>query len=201
MLDSPTSFNVEDFRQRYRNTYGFLQRPGKPNLMVFIKETGAQVTFLDVSGNEFYANLNQGVTFEFLPIIRGWHNTRLGPRYFMRIPERQYHRGISRGNTAVYRLTGGDEQFASQSLELALLEDVFVLKPASSIVDYQAGKTNHFIPNKYFLLTDKTLFMYDRKIGTVQQRRKILLEDSVFKQEVSDFVRRQSLPLEVVSND
>lgn len=201
MLDTPTSDNIEDFRSRYRGTYGFLVREGKTDLLVYIKETsGGHVTFQNVDGNEYYANLDQNVMFRFLPIIRGWHNTRVGPRYFMRIPERQFHRGISRGNTAIYSLSANG-LFQHTSIELKLLEDVFVKKPQSSFAGYASFDENYHIPNKYFLLTETAIYMYDRKIGTIEDRKTILLTEPVFKQEVQDFITRGALKLKVVDHE
>ena len=203
MLDSPTSANIEDFRQRYRNTYGFLKRKDNADLLIYIKETGHdRVTFTNTLGQEFYANLNKDVMFEFLPIIRGWYATRLGPRFFMRVAERQYHRGISRGNTTVYSINLATDRLAIDALRMDVLEDIFVLKfPSPTFSSYQRCTADYFIPSKHFLLTGLSLYMYDRKIGDIDPTRtKLVLSDKTFQQEVSDFIRRQNLPLEVVAN-
>lgn len=198
MLDTPTSANIEDFRQRYRGTYGFLKRPNRPDLLVYIQDTDPyKVTFTDRNQQEFYANLNQEVMFEFLPITRGWFQTALGPRYLMRIPERQFHRGISRGNTNVYACSE-DGRLLPATLSIQMLEDIFLAKYKTSWQEWVIGESQFYIPNKYFLLCASGLYMYDQKVAQLISRTKIGLTNKVFKQEVQDFIKRNGLPLEIV---
>lgn len=197
MLDSPTSAFSADFKTRYRGCYGFYHGTSQKHL-VYIKEVAGKVAFQDVAGVDYYANYDQGVTFEFLPVTRGWHHTARGPRYLQRIAARQYQRGISRNNTTVYGLdvNGAIRQVA---ITFEDLQDIFVDKPQqNSLQEYLDGSSKSFIINKFFLLVKDRVYMYDNMIGTISPKdRKIYLDASLYAQELKDAIARQQLNIEV----
>lgn len=78
MIDTPTHKNLSDFKQRYQGVMGWLN-PDKPEskCAVYVSSvTTSKVAFRDEKNNEYYANVNTGVQFEFLPTQRAWYNTK-----------------------------------------------------------------------------------------------------------------------------
>lgn len=62
---------ARDFNQRYVGTYGFLEREGKNDLPVFIREVeGDTLLFEDLQGNNFHTYADKGVGFRFQQIRR-----------------------------------------------------------------------------------------------------------------------------------
>lgn len=104
MLDSLTLDNFRDFSQRYQGTYGWLLNEAKNGkVLVYIRKVEEnRVTFMDITGRDFHANAGQQVTFEFLPVTRGWFYSEDGKMCLLsRKPARQWHRGICPANTNI----------------------------------------------------------------------------------------------------
>lgn len=198
MKDSLTSFNREDFRQRYKGCFGFLLHEGQRKL-VYIKEVGnGQVTFITSSkGPEFYALANENVEFEFLPIQRSWYNLGTHPGLLFRIPAKQYHRGISSNNTAFYVPTK-DGYVSAQHLSLEVLSKVFPCPLPNNSVKFFKGEQDHLVLNRAFCITGSHLYFFAEVAGTYNSAtRTIKLRLPIVHQELLDTIRRQQLPISV----
>ena len=200
MRDTPTSLFHEDFRTRYRNAYGWLVKDDESKVLVYIKDVNRQVVFTTVDLMEYYANYDQGVMFEFLPITRGWYQTRDGVVLLQRIPAKQYCRGISKGNTACSTVNSYGEFCAGAGLTHQIIHDVFVAKPVSVLASFLAGLSPTFIINPFFLIAKDYVYMYDRVIGTYNDKN-ITLDSSMYVQELSDSLQRINAPIGVKVNE
>jgi hypothetical protein len=191
VIDSLTPLNAADFKQRYLRSYGFLVGDDNTRKLVYISEVASRmVKFSCLEGKDFFVNAGSGVNFEFLPITRGWFNTRNGPVLLQRVPAKQYTRGISGNNTRVYQLNkSGDVVQCDISLDVLL--DVFVNKPPMKPED-------GVLINKFFLLAKGNVYFYNEVVGTYKNNKIALTEASV-RQELSDFIRRQELPYVLVN--
>jgi len=204
VIDSPSHNNLDDWRQRYNKTYGWFRHESGEKKLVFISDVSSKVTFTTSDGQEFYANPDKDVKFEFLPITRGWFYTRDGGgALFQRVPAKQYHRGISKGNTSIQYLRvdgtlGG--RGLGNALDFAILEDVFVAKPTWTFQDFLKERAWCWIPSKFFVVTlQGRVLMYDFPIGSFDRNKNIItLTNSLFLQEIQDVVRRCGVTLEVV---
>lgn len=200
MIDTPTLQNADDWRQRYSRTYGWFKPTEGSKKLVYIKDTGPRVVFSTPDGNEFFANLNQGVEFEFLPITRGWFYTRNGgANLLQRVPAKQYARGITKANTMVSRLKTDGTIGTDGTIDFTLLEDVFVSPPKYSWEQFFAGVSSCFIPSKFFLISRYgPVYMYDTFIGRWGRENNLIkLESPLFQQELSDALRRVGVTMEV----
>jgi len=200
MLDTPTLYNSEDFRTRYRHTFGWLIKDNNEKVLVFIKDVGRQVVFTVEDGSEYFANAGFNVMFEFLPITRGWFDTRNGPVLLQRVPARQYQRGISKSNTSCTRIGIGGH-LLPVALTIDVLVDVFVNKPTSTFQQFVKKEKLYLVVNKFFLLSHGFVYMYDMQVGsyTLDKNNKVfvLLDNAKFKQELTDSFTRNNISSEV----
>lgn len=191
MFDSLNAYNYEDFRQRYRRSYGFLTINNNKRVVYVSEVSRDKVTFNTTGVEGCYAYAKGDVQFEFLPITRGWHYTSgYGPLLLQRIPERQWCRGISLNNTSVSKFSTRGE-LTRIDVNLSMFEDVFINKP-------EMPEADGFILNKYFLLSDtfKKVFFLGSPIGKFI-KNKITLDDRQVSQELIDFIKRKNLDIVV----
>jgi hypothetical protein len=186
MIESLTSDCVNDFRQRYQRTYGYLLGAQKKKTLCYISKVDDKVHFDTIAGKNFFVYWDVGVEFEFLPITRGWFFTREGWVLLQRTPVKQYNRGISKSNTSC---TKDHPYNGLQHLDISLeiLYDVFISPPMPTV-----GKHFHHL----FLVTESKVFFYDKQIGVVEGN-KIKLTTPLLRQELSDFIRRDGDSYEV----
>jgi hypothetical protein len=197
MLDTLTSTNHTDFRQRYLNTYGWFNT-GTRKLLVYVSNVSdREVVFSDKQGVEYNVFRDSGLEFEFIPVDRGWFNTINGPLYLCRVPARQWHRGICKSNTNIYRQDASGT-FVGANVGIKLLSDIFenTLTPHECLQN-AAGVAL----SKHFAMVPKGKFMfYDQKVGEVDHsgaRYAITLTNPIVKQEVSDLIRRNNYPMDI----
>jgi hypothetical protein len=207
LIDSPSYRNVDDWRQRYNKTYGWFRPEAGEKKLVYITDVNQKVVFHTSDGQEFFANLDKDVKFEFLPITRGWFYTRDGGAVLLqRVPAKQYHRGISKNNTAMYFLradgTLGGRGLGA-GLEFTVLEDVFVSQPTPHFQEFLKGKSWCWLPSKFFAVCfHGQVYMYDTRIGTFDRVKNIItLDNTLFLQELRDAIRRCGVQMEVVCNE
>ena len=197
MRETPTSNNVDDFRQRYHRSFGFLigDDGAKKTLIQITNVSFPNVMFDTLTGKGYYAKIDADVWFEFLPITRGWYRTREhGAVLFQRVPARQFSRGISKGNTNVFYLPVGRAGFYGLELSLGILHDVFVQK-----VPEKLGGNNYII-NKFFYIHGPDVFFYANKIGTFVDNT-IKLSHPLVEQEMRDAIARNNLPFNVTTEE
>jgi hypothetical protein len=195
VLESPTSLTIEDFKQRYGRSFGFLITPetGQKLLVAITGVSSQKVTFDSVSASGYFVFVDKGVQFEFIPITRGWFRTQQhGAVLLNRVPARQWTRGISRQNTTAAQMSSG--RLYPIDLTLQILHDIFVSPIPEDINTFNSKK--EFIVNKYFLLKSGVVYCYSKEIG-VYKDTTIFLHTDIMVQELSDAIRRQSLPFTV----
>lgn len=186
MLDSPTRAWLDDFSSRYSGTWCWYV-DGDKRMLVRITHVGNErVTFEDIEGWKYSANVDSGVLFEFSQVPSGWYvNKKLGPILFVRRPARQWKRGICDQNTSCYSINtnGGLRLSEITGDSLSSLEN--------------AGKTDISVLSKWFCVHRSILYCLDTVIG-VKENNKIILSEPRFRQELTDAVRRSGNTYEVV---
>jgi hypothetical protein len=200
MYDTLTTKNFEDFKQRYSGCFGWLTQENKEVLVHITSVKPDQVQFSTSSDSDFFAFANQNVIFKFLPIKRGWYNTRYGAVLLSRIPARQYQRGISSNNTSCMYFRFGSIGFSlgTRGLTTQLLEDVF--KETKEPVTF-TDQTSILSPFFTFAPKDQAkseqdLYFLDARIGVYTDKtKKIKLKNEWLhvKQEVLDTISRVGL--------
>lgn len=191
MLDSLSGDTWEDFRQRYNHTYCWLLR-GNEKLFVYISDINPEaVRFSMGSSMSFSANADTGTMFQFIPVDRGWYNTDDNSVFHLsRVPERQFRRGISDGNTLIH-----DETMYNVELSYKKLKSIFgVEKQWSRPFDPQVPNafSKHFA---YLPAYSSSLVFHNVVIGAWDG--KVFEVDHNFVQEVSDVFRRNNLQLTI----
>jgi hypothetical protein len=193
MIDTPTLGSRDAWRQRYQGTYGFLKQTEDSKVLCHITNVDStKVVFNTSLGSGFFANMNSGIQFEFLPVTRGWFYTKnLGWVLLQRVPARQYHRGISENNTVLsVPLTGS--RLYNQGMSLSLLEDIFINKPKAP--------DGVLLSRQVLIHPNNTIYLYDLDIGT-KSGNTLMLRSALVKQEIVDQVRRMKLDYKVEVNE
>lgn len=198
MIDTPTHANISDFKQRYQGVLGWLN-PDKPTekRAVYVASVGpSKVVFRDSSGNDFYANVDAGVQFEFIPTQKAWYNTDRNVFLVQRVPARQWKRGICEDNTQINEVFKGT--LFHGPLELSWREAIF--KIMTDTIDYEKatakylkGDRDSVALSKHFAMSGNSLYFYNIEVGKLDKTR-ITLSLPMVQQELSDLIRRNSLP-------
>lgn len=193
MLDTLTRENLRDFDARYSNTFGWLHQEGGVKRLCQLLHVEDEVIYFKFGGRpNFHARVDSGVTFEFIPVDRGWFNTvDHGPLLLQRVPARQWKRGISVNNTQVQ-----NQYMEHVAVNYKLLSSVF----EGPTVDVGSKIGNEAVAlSKHFCLTEGgSLYFYSFCIGQCI-KNKIALYNSLVKQELQDLITRKTYPLEIVN--
>jgi len=190
MKDTLTQFNSQDFNQRYRNCFGWLEKSDNEKVLVQITGvTSKQATFNTIKSTGYFVYSDQNVMFEFLPVTRGFIPTKDKVYLLTRIPARQFQRGISEGNTAIQSLNGRGLQ--AEGVFLPTLYSIFV-EPISYEESFKAfmGKTNSAALSLNFALTKTTLYFMSRVAGSFDYKTKTITPVEIIRQEVQDLISR-----------
>jgi hypothetical protein len=204
MKDSLTSLNREDFRQRYRGSFGFLHTETQDRRLVYIQEVANnQVVFKTSSrGMDYYANCDAGVVFEFLPVQRSWYNLGDKPGLLFRVPARQYCRGISKSNTSFSVVHPEVAMLQPSTLTLEVLARVFSVdkfahEPREVLLERFVNKESwFFVLSRAFCMAHGTLFFFADAVGKYAGTE-ITLNNPVIRQELLDAIKRNNLPFTV----
>lgn len=201
MLDTLTTANHQDFARRYGGTFGWFVSPNGKKILVSVGEaSAAQVNFTDVRGSMYYAISNSGVQFEFIPVDRGFFNGKHGTFLLMRVPARQWHRGIHPNNTQVMIPQG--DQWTRGRVDILTLHNIFVdgVPLKVRLEEFLAGKQDSVALSKHFAINMNKLYFYNRVIGTYANKV-LTLDDDLVKQEIMDVLRRNNIEWEVKINE
>lgn len=200
MLDTLTTQNHTDFRQRYENTFGWFLPKDGPKLLVHLASVGTNgVVFKDTKGREFTIFRDSGLNFEFIQVSRGWFNGPHETYYLSRHPARQFHRGISGNNTAIYSLRKGNMQNVSCSLKV--LADVFEnsVSRQKAIEEFRSKARESVAISPHFCVCSNGHFFFnDRVVGRIDGDA-ITLNENTIRQEVGDALRRNEVPFQIVT--
>jgi len=191
MLDTYTSDNGRDFNARYVETFGWLVADGRRHF-VYINNVDHDAVHFSKGGKLLYnAKIDAGVTFEFIPVDRGWYNTINGEvLYLSRVPARQWKRGISSNNTQIRE----GERMTSRGVEYDVLNSIFCEENEQH--RYRAGRacalSKHFAIN-----ANGNVWFYNNIIGAIKGDT-ITLDTTLVATELSDVITRNNIPLKVL---
>jgi hypothetical protein len=195
MKDSLTLYNRDDFRQRYKGSFGFLSNNGVRTLVHISEVSAKSVAFkTDTDGLNYYANAGAGVDFEFLPVTRSWYDLGDKPALLFRVPARQYCRGISSGNTSC--LIPGLWGLDSVPLTLEILSKVFVTPAVTTLAQFLAKEKNYFLLGRAFCIHENKLYFFSKAIGAYADGV-ITITNPLVYQELIDVIARQQYPFTV----
>lgn len=197
MRDSLTRENAPDFARRYIGTYGYLVQGDKKTLVYMQKADHMETTFTDVGGYSYTVYANSGVEFEFIPVDRGFYNTVSGTYFLHRVPARQWSRGISESNTAVYLLSA--QGLSPIPCNIMNLFKVFQegIDIQQAVNEWQNNKRVSFALSKHFAVSNKYVLFYNANIGTVGKSKAMVVDEPRVAQEFSDCIRRTGVNLDI----
>lgn len=178
-LEEFTSGGSRDFRQRYNDVFGFFPKGDGTDVLVRVTDVSdTSMRFVDERGISYTAYADQGVVFRFIPVTKKLFFFEDKLVLASRNPARQYQRGICQANTRFNTITNG-----------GVLDIDF-----DTIKAYIAEKG---VLNKFLAFEGNRLYLYSQLIG-IKQGDSIVLENSLFRQEVLDALRVNGLNYEVI---
>lgn len=203
MLDSPTGRNVADFKQRYQGVIGWLHQPAGNKVAVFVSNvTSSKVTFKDKADAEYYANVDAGVQFEFIPTQRAWYNVKDAVYLVQRVPARQWKRGICSDNTFFQQLTKDTLMLTVAPWTTVAFEVMGAALPAAAVVkEYRQQQRDAVALSKHFALSASKVFFLNIQIGDVVRADKTIIIAPAYhmvRQELTDVINRNNYPFKVI---
>ncbi len=194
MKTSLTSRNHTDWARRYTGTYGWLHKDNNKKLLVYVQNVNSQQVTFTRDDLEYYAMVDSGVNFEFIPVNRGWYNSKSGNVYFLcRHPMRQWKRGICSDNTVV--TTSESPLYGAVRVGWGVLSDIFdgVEDPWANV---DINKRAVALSKTFAISLNGTFYFYDQVVGKVTNN-KIVLNNDLVHQEVIDMCRRNNYQFQV----
>jgi hypothetical protein len=199
MIDTYTSQNHRDFNSRYSHTYGWLVKK-ETKTLVYLHEGNEQNLVFTIGDSPYYtAKIDSGVLFEFIPIKRGWFNTKNNSVILERVPNRQWKRGICEGNTQALQF--GKYGLSNINLDYFLLSEIFVnttLITNTFVLNRIKNKLPVVLNNFFALDTNNSLYFYSLPIGKIENST-ITLSNTMCEQELKDCIRDLNLNWSVKS--
>lgn len=189
-----TSRDFRDFAQRYQETYGWLERDGKPSILVKLKSVREDKTiFIDKNSFEYAALSDRGNFFSFLPVSKGSYLYLNTIVVVQRIPARQWKRGICENNTSVRDLDG-----VYYDINFSLLETIFGNTENNTIKKFKETLVGDLVLfNHQFSIYKNGVYVYNLYIGEYFQGT-IKLINEIFAQELTDIITKERLPISIV---
>lgn len=189
-----TSYGTRDFVQRYAETYGWLERNGKPNLLVkLLKITDSFLNFTDETGFEYTALSDRGNWFTFIPVVKGSYLYKDTIVVVQRIPARQWRRGICEENTSIKTIEG-----VSLDTNFEVLKAIFSPVQNTTIETFKHTlEGDRVLFNPQFSIYKNRFYVYDNVIGTYESG-KVMLNNDLFQQEITDIFNSHNIPVVVV---
>lgn len=206
MIETPTRNNLADFKQRYSGVMGwYMDKDSQAKTLVRVHSVGTdRVTFRDSVGNTFYALVDGGIAFEFLPVEKAWRNTKDNTYYIHRVPARQWRRGICEENTTIHSLPA---MLGQDYEQIGWYERIFAVYStpqdySKEVTRFLADKRPHVAISPHFAVNKDSLFFNNIKVGKyVAKNTEFQLSDSgvMIEQEVRDCITRNKYPFTVRS--
>lgn len=206
MIDTPTHANIADFKQRYQGVMGWLhsEKADKGKSAVVVSSvTANKVTFKDSNDNEYYANVDTGVQFEFVPTQRAFYNTADTVFLVQRIPARQWKRGICVDNTDISELINGvliGQPTTVNWRKAAFSVMTSTLPGKEALSSFFEGGRSSVALSKYFALSGNSLFFLTLLAGEFNKKTKTITlfkEFQMIRQELGDLINRNNYPFKV----
>ncbi len=199
MIDSLTSDNYRDFGPRYAGTYGWLLQNDKEIFVQLNRVDDEKVSFSTGNKMPYYASINSGIKFKFIPVKNGWFNAIDGHTYLLsRQPARQWKRGIADSNTIVVSI----DNMLEVPLTFEVLSSIFnpgysTLNPLRKWEGRSCALSQHFA-----ISPDYRLYFYRQHIGDYNpETETLVLNTPIVKQELQDLINRNNWNLKVVNDD
>lgn len=199
MLETFQSETSRDFRQRYQGSYGYYTVPEtNKRLMVYMEEVGdTYTTFVDENRSVYKANVDTGVIFEFIPISKKLFTHNDGLYLVQRKPARQWTRGITSSNTSIEVVGVGN----GRALSFEFVEAAFASEPENVLQNVNALENRlrkTVALSNTFGVIGTELYVYAELIGSfIPERKEIVLDTPIFRQELLDLVQRLGIPYKV----
>lgn len=200
MIATPTGSNIGDFKQRYQGVVGFLRPKDKAPTLVFVYNvSSSRVTFKDQNNHEYYANVDSGVEFEFIPTQRAWYNTSKGTFYLQRVPARQWRRGICPDNTAFQQLYDDMMGLSEEDWKnVAFLVMGNTVSYKEGVINYLNGQQRTCALSKHFAMGPSRVYFCNLFVGQRDGSKIILKEEyGMLYQELSDVCKRNNYAITV----
>jgi hypothetical protein len=206
MFEKFLAENAADFRQRYEGTYGFYRdETGKKLLAQLTLIRDNVCHFIDSRGIEYHLNADapSDKGFEFIPPKASWYNIAGGQAFLVtRIAARQFQRGLSAKNTAIYVLQGGG--LSNKRIDFTTLESIY-LKARSKQDAYQSWNDSQSVAiSDQIACNLKTgdVYVWEKKIGTFTKNGNAfevkLQEPTLWRTEVTDALRALGCTTKVI---
>lgn len=194
MKDTLTSQNFQDFRQRYRGTFGLYSPSEDRKILVRLTEVDSdQVIFEDARGGSYNVRANSGIPFDFFSVERQLYNNNGAVLYVHRKPARQWQRGISDANTTITNLVTG----SNVSVNFLNIQSLFDAssKYRTAVEQLVAGKVKNAALSKRFAVVEGKLYMFDTPIGRYENG--VATVEELYSQEFTDLVKRNNYEITI----
>ena len=200
MLETFDSAHSRDFRQRYSGSFGYYTVPETRKRILVQMEQVDEVTagFRDARGAMYSAKADTGVEFEFILLSKRLFIMDKCLYLVRRKPARQWSRGCHNGNTTVMRVhTGRDTKLTFASVAAGF--DSTPIDGYASVTALERKEAEAALLSPMFGVEGSVLYLYDHAIGSfMADRKEIVVEERMFKQEVEDLVARLGLNYRVL---
>jgi len=174
----------KDFQQRYGGTFGWFEKENGEKLLVQVSHCDAStVVFKDASKMDYYAKVDSGNKFHFIPVVKSVYQHGDSVLVVKRIPAKQYKRGICKENTQIYNLTSSSHV----NISFENLATIFGPKDDKLLIQWCKERTGNICLDGVFSIVKNIVYIYDTPIGVYKaEERLVKLDVDVFKQELSD---------------
>lgn len=199
MLETFTTAGSRDFRQRYSGSFGYYTVPAtQKRLLVQVNTVDESVAqFHDAKDAIYTARSDEGVEFEFIPIQKTLFVLENQLMYIRRKPARQWSRGVNNNNTQLTCVpTQRDRKLTFPAVVQAFATDF--PDGYTSVTKLEKGEANAVVLSRMFGVQDSVLYLYDAIVGAwAADTKEIIVEEPMFKQEVTDLVARLGINYKV----
>lgn len=205
MFEKFISGNARDFKARYEGTYGFFRENGKRKMLARLDSISERAChFVDARGAEYTLNADtvEEIGFEFLPPKACYYNLKDGTVVLVsRMASRQWKRGVSSANTAVYTMDKVYGALAPSRLDFKVLENIYQNSVDPSAVKYSKGD-NIAISRAFAFSRTGEVRLYENKVGNfvtedAKHFKVVLAEPDLWRTEITDALRSMSKTVEV----
>jgi hypothetical protein len=200
LIEEFRSYNSRDFRQRYLSSFGFFTTESGKRVLVRMESVEDQrVSFKDKDGVNYVAHADVGVVFEFIPVSKRLYMKGKDLVFIRRRPARQWSRGINQANTQVTVLGRGEVGVDFAYVDASLSPPLINIK--AEVERLERKETYALALSDMFGVVGQDLYVYGENIGVWSaDRREIVLDEPVFRQEILDLLARNEINYKVLPN-
>lgn len=209
MLEKFFSNTARDYHQRYEGTYGFFTSDSNVRKLVRLARVVTDddrpfIDFVDDTGASYRLLADSDRGFEFIPPKSAWYNTSGGAAYVQRMAQRQWTRGVSRRNTQIFSLNGGE--LRPVPVDFPYLTEIYAVDTKTDVNTLRKSGLS-FALTADIAVDPKTkvLYVLNQPIGQFTETKgdvnifNVKLEDkSLWQTEILDAFKRNNLKAEIV---